>query len=309
LFAVEGVTYSWDDVLAWAAARGALEGLQRSSQEGLARARHAHERGGGVAQEAVSAAATRFRYQRRLLSAEELAAWFSRWGITVAEWGEYLERSILLETPHAEADTAEIDDAALAEAEFVDGVCSGFLELQAHAFAADTALADLTPVEVAGDRATMVERMLDAAALARDSAASEEGIDREIAKRGLDWTRLELDVLELDDEGAAREAALCIRVDGRAIADVAADCGAEVDRLDVYLADLEPWLQAPLLAAQRGELVGPIEEDGIFILLSVTERAPGTPTDLELRRRAEASLVERAVKRATEGRVEWIDDI
>jgi hypothetical protein len=134
-------------------------------------------------------------------------------------------------------------------------------------------------------------------------------VKREIASHGLDWTRLELDVLELADEGAAREAALCVRVDGRAIADVAADCSAPVQHLNVLLADVEPSLQPPVLTAQPGELVGPVEHDGVFALVAIRGRTLPVSTDPELRRRAETALVERAVARAVEGGVEWHDHL
>jgi len=309
LFSVEAMNYTWNDVLAWSDARGTLGPMRRSSHEGAALFRQAAESGQRPGNEAVSAEATAFRYARGLLSAEQLAAWFDRWNLTVTEWGEYLERRLLLELAQSEGSLTDPgllpDESALAEAEYVDAVCSGFLEQEARAFAADMALADLTPIEVAGDQRNMVERALFAATVARREAASQPGVEQEIARRGLDWTRLDLDVLELEDQGAAREAALCIRVDGSNITEVAAASSAQVEHLSVYLGDLDPSLQPSLLAAQPGELVGPIEDEDAFVLFAVHERTPATPSDPELRRRAESALVERAVKRATEGRVRW----
>lgn len=304
LFSVEGMNYTWDDVLAWAEARGTLGSLRDRSRRGSDALRRAHELGIRPSSEAVSAAAASFRYGRGLLSAEQLAAWLSRWELSVAEWGEYLERTLLLDDGDqggVEPDAAE----PASEAEYVDAICSGFLEREALAFASDMALADLTPIEAAGDQRVMVERTLLAAATARRDAASEPGVEREIARHGLDWTRLELAVLELEDPGAAREAAMCIRVDGSDMEEVAAAARASVSRMSVYLGDLEPWLQPSLLAAQPGELVGPVEEDDQFMLLAVHDRRPASPSDPELRRRAETALVERAVRQATEGRVRW----
>ena len=313
LFSVEGVTYCWADVLASASARGSLEQLRSMSRQGLACVRRSEVLEDGLDQETLSAAATSFRYEHGLLSAEELDAWLERWGLTVGEWGEYLERSLLLERWADELDAIEADfsleDAALEQAEFVDAVCSGFLEQEANRFAADAALAGLAESEAAGERATLVERIEAAAAAARAGMASEAEVDREIAKHGLDWTRLELDALELADQEAAREAALCVRVDGRAIADVAADCGAPVRHMSVHLADVESGLQPSVLAAQPGELVGPVERDGAFVLLAIHGRTLPASTDPELRERAETALVERAVKRAMETRVEWHEHV
>ena len=77
----------------------------------------------------------------------------------------------------------------------------------------------------------------------------------------------------------------------------------------MYLGDLAPSLQPSLLAAQPGELVGPIEDEDAFVLFAINGRTPATPSDPELRRRAESALVERAVRRATEGRVRWHEHI
>jgi len=307
LFSVEGINYTWDDVLAWADARGTLGSFCERSRRGFASLRRAEELGSRPASDAVSAAAASFRYGRGLLSAEQLSAWLARWELTVTEWGEYLERTLLLdaEIPAGPGPDTASDDSAAAEAAYVDAVCSGFLEREALTFASDMALADLTPIEAVGDQRVMVERTLHAAAIARRDAASEPGVEREIARHGLDWTRLELAVLELEDPGAAREAAMCIRIDDTDISDVAAAAHAPVSHLSVYLGDLEPWLRPSLLAAQPGELVGPVEEDDQFVLLAVNDRKPASATDPELRRRAASALVERAERRATEGRVRW----
>jgi hypothetical protein len=309
LFAVEGINYTWQDVLAWSEARGTLAALNERSRRGSVSLRRADELGSRPASEAVSAAAASFRYGRGLLSAEQLSGWLARWELTVTEWGEYLERTLLLDDDDTDGAEAAVDVDAVAEAEYVDAVCSGFLEREALAFASDMALADLTPIEAVGDQRIMVERTLVAAAIARRDAASATGVEREIARHGLDWTRLELDVLELEDPGAAREAAMCIRVDGSGIDEVAAAVSAPVNHRSVYLGDLEPWLQPSLLAAQPGELVGPVEEDDQFVLLAVNDRKPASAADPELRRRAETALVERAVRRATEARVRWHETV
>jgi parvulin-like peptidyl-prolyl isomerase len=96
-----------------------------------------------------------------------------------------------------------------------------------------------------------------------------------------------------------------VRVDGRAIADVAAACAAPLRRVRVYLGDAEPALSSALLTAQPGELIGPVSNEDAYVLLAVNDRTPPAPTDPELRRRAETLLVQRAVKRALENKVAW----
>ena len=294
LFTVDGMTYSWGDALAWAAARGTLEELRQTVLRGMAALARAAGRPEAIVTEELSAAAVRFRYQRRLLSAEELDAWLRRWGLTVNEWGGYLERSLLLKQGVGDDDPPP-DGTEIAEAEFVDAVCSGFLEREALGFAADTALANLTPVEAAGDRAVMIERTLGAAALARAGAVSESSLEREIARQGagLDAARARR---ARASRAGGRKGGCALHPSSTVVRwptsprSVRGRCRA----LSVYLGDLEPSLQPSLLAAQPGELVGPVEERDGFVLLAVNEREPAAATDPELRRRAETLLVERA---------------
>src|SRR5262249_58161415 len=113
---------------------------------------------------------------------------------TVAEWGGYLARSLLLERWAGKLDAIEAefggDRHAVEEAGFVDGVCSGLFEREAHALAADAALAG---------QAVGFDLLAEAAAAARAEASSAAAVEREIAARRLDWTRLDVDLLELPD--------------------------------------------------------------------------------------------------------------
>src|SRR5206468_173777 len=118
-----------------------LDQLRRRTGQGLDRVRRSQARAGDDNSEAVAAAATRFRYDRGLLSAEELDEWLERWELTIGEWGDYLERSLLLEQDESDAPAERMEDASAAAATYVDAVCSGFLEREALEFAADAALA------------------------------------------------------------------------------------------------------------------------------------------------------------------------
>jgi hypothetical protein len=298
LFAVDGVAYGWRHVLE----RADLVALRATARRGVACLRRAEALSDEPDDGTVQSAAARFRYGRGLLSADELELWLERWGLTVGEWGGYLVRSLLLErwAGKLEAIEAEFggDGRAVEEAEFVDGVCSGLLEREAHALAADAALAGGSP---------NLQQLVEAAAAARAAAASPAAVEREIAGRRLDWTRLDVDLLELPDRDTAAEAALCVRIDRRELADVAQDCETVAERTSIYLGDSDAGFAASLLAAQPGELVGPLERSGSFVLVAVRERVPPSSSDPELRRRAEALLVDRAVERAVESRVEWFE--
>jgi hypothetical protein len=139
----------------------------------------------------------------------------------------------------------------------------------------------------------------------RAEAATEEAIEREVAGHRLEWLRIEGKMLTLRLEDAAREAALCIRADGRAFADVATACGAEPDQLSVHVTDADAVWAPRLIAAREGEVIGPIPRHGAFSLLLVERKTPPGAADPSVRRRAVERIVERVVQRAMREHVEW----
>jgi hypothetical protein len=132
-------------------------------------------------------------------------------------------------------------------------------------------------------------------------------LEHEIAAHGLDWIRVEAETLELADAEAAREAALCVRVDGRTLADVADECDLPANALVLYLADADPQLRTALVSASPGELVGPVERGDSHILLQLRSKTDPSADDPELGRRAAAVLAARVVDRELRDRVLWHD--
>lgn len=286
LFSVDGHAYSWEDVLDAAEARGDLAALERTTRQGLACLRRLAAEGGSVAPEQLRAAATAFRYEHDLLAAEELEAWLAARGLAIADWNGYLRRALVRELLAGELDRIEaehpVDPAEVEAALPAEAACTGFL-------------------------ARAAARLAEEAALAAGGALEPEHgeIEREIAAHALDWLRIQGTALELSDPDAAREAALCVRVDGRTLEDVAADCGVEARPLDVHLEDAEPALRTALTSAKPGELVGPLAHDGGHLLVAVEAKRDPSADDPELARRAAAVLRERGLARELRTRVVW----
>lgn len=319
LFSVDGAMFSWDDALAAAELRGSTAALKRQTQQGVACTRQLEAGGDLPSDQDVHAAARRFRYERALLSADALEAWLNRWGMISDEWTEYLRRVLSLERcassppspePDAYSTTAEVLDAAV----YVTAVCSGFLRTEADQFACDVALCFAhdtdfsTDAAPASDRRSLIKRVIGSAAAVRSALASDRDVDREIANRGLDWTRIEAESIELDDDDAAREAALSIALDGRSMADVAADCQVEVQVLNTLLEDARPELRILLLPAEPGETVGPVSIDTSFAVLKVNARRRPTAADPDLRERARAAVIARRTAAEVQSRVRWHDE-
>jgi hypothetical protein len=246
------------------------------------------KRADDIPAETLHAAAVAFRHEHNLLAADELEAWLSARGLTVADWSNYLRRALLRERWSHGLEQVErefpIADDEVEAALPAEAACSGFLRRAADRLAVDAALGE------------------DAAHAAPPTRAEVEHV---IASHALDWIRIEAETLELADAEAAREAALCIRVDGRALADVAADSGAAAETLVLYAEDAEPPLRSALVSASPGELVGPVAHEAGHLLLLIREKITPTADDPELERRAAAVLAARLIERELRNRVVW----
>ena len=312
LFTVAGRTYAWEDALLSAELRGELGAVERQTRQGLACLQRLAAEAGAVPSEAIRAAATVFRYDRNLLAGEELEAWLEARGLAVSDWNGYLRRLVLRERWHEELDRIEaefaVGDEEVAAALPAEAVCTGFLRRAAERLAEDAALAEANDgVEESPDRRALIAALAQGAEAVRARVPSRQEVEREVAAHVLDWIRIEAETLELDDAEAAREAALCVRVDGRSLTDVADECGVPATALVVYLGDVDPQLRTALVSATPGELIGPVEHDSGQLLLQLGAKSEPSADDPELQRRAAAVIAARAVDRELRDRVVWHD--
>lgn len=297
---MRGETFTWADVTAAARELGDWQELERATAEGLACLRRLTASGEELDASALAPDEEEFRRARRLLSGEETVAWLQQWGLTLADWRDYLRCTVLAERWAGELDETvarfPAPEAEVAAALWAHAVCSGLLERVAHRLAADSALApDAT------DRTSIA----DAANRARAEAITDEAVEHEVSTHTLEWLRFETSLVELPSEDIAREAALCVRDDRRPLADVAAECGTEARPLTLYLGEIEPHVSALLIGAGEGDLVGPLAWKNGFALLLVEAKVAATASDPEVRRKAEQRIVEHVDQRATAAEVTW----
>jgi hypothetical protein len=308
VFSVGGETFTWRDVISAALAYGALGEVEEATREGLAAERRLAASGEEVEQSDLVEATTRFRYDWNLLAGDQLTEWLQRWEITPSEWREYVRRTLLRKRWAGElAETVRrfpVEEGELVEPLWAEAVCSGFLVRFAERLAVDVALAAESGVQTDGGGESP-ERFRAAAAQARDDLLTGAAIDHEVSLHGLEWLRVEGDALDVPNEDTAREAALCIRMDGRTLVDVAEDCGVTPRRLRVYVADVDAELSPRLAAARVGELVGPVARDDGFSLFFIDAKTAPSAEDPETRRRAEERVVARAAQRAVAEYVNW----
>lgn len=273
VFTVGGRTFRWSDVVErvdWDAVRAAA-----------ARPR------GDAPGAALGEAEARFRYERNLVAGEEMEAWLRAWNVSVREWREYLRRELAAAGPGSAP--------AGADAVWAEAVCSGELERAARELAAAAAAAEATGES---DLARAHERLVA-------DAIAPAALDALLRARRADWIRVDCRTLVLPSEPAAKEAALCVRDDGMALAEVAAHAGVEMREHSLYLEDATDDLGKTLLSARTGELVGPLPLANRHVLVLVDDKVDPTLDDPEILRRAQEAARRRVTEREVLNRVTW----
>jgi hypothetical protein len=316
VFSIGGVTYVAADLVRAARRWGDWAKLEDEVRQGLACATRADETHDDVDDEALEAAAREFRYERDLISGQEMEAWLARWSIDADDWMEYLRRCLLRERWAAVLAPVlaeyPVDPEDVEVALHVEAVCSGFVARIARRLAGRTAaaarardegwLAEAPPHD-ASDRGLehvdagfrrFCERVVTPAALTA-----------QVAAHRLEWIRADCRCLVLPTIESAKEAALCVRADGMALDEVARNAGVEVLASRGFLDEYDAALLDALVAARPGELLGPTASGDRFLLVLVRDKVLPAPDDPAVRRRAEERLLDVALAREVHDRVEW----
>ena len=337
-FVVGGVRFQAVDCALAAMLRGDWSKFERQLAEGLAGAAHAVAHRSGPAPEAIEAAGTAFRYDRDLISAEEMNAWLERSEISVDEWTGYLRRDLLRQTLRDSIDDVidrhqptarHLIDTAVAE-----GVCSRSFDAFEAAFAGRAALvgdvrAHVAPPDEAtpsgGAAAQLVHTyphwlsMLPAAdTLARAQrvvaieAAYDAAVERLFSQTPLtevvhshrmEWRLIEIDTVTFATESAGREAVLCMTDEGLSLHDVASLSGGTVERRLHFADEFDADMSDGLLSVDVGGLVGPTAGAGGFEVTRVVRCTPPSAEDPRVAERARHVVTEAAIRVAVRERV------
>lgn len=342
VFSVNGAEYRWEDVVLAAELSGDWARLRERACEGIACLRRWDDEQDALEEAEIESAANEFRYQRDLVSAEEMEQWLARWGLTAESWMDYVCASLLRQKWSDEV--AELDSARSSSDEVEDriqteAVCSGELRRLAETLASRAAIAARVAEEEPAKpgfpqgTAPILEQFpvglrqeafllgipLDARRSKVESLARLELSFRRFCERALtpevvkaqiragqtDWTRLDCQCVSFPDEEAAREAALCVREDGRTLDEVARVANREVRREEVYIEETEPHSRDLFLGARKGDLLGPVNSGEEFRLYLVLGKVLPSEGDEGIVSRARATVVRRLVEQEKNDRVKW----
>lgn len=320
-------TFDWRDVILCAHLAGRWEPALDVIAEGLAGLSAADE--DADLEEAVDSAAAEFRYERELITAEETEAWLAARGATVADWLASVRRGVLLERLDGLAERRQafppsrkaVERAVIVDlrctalgqelAEFCASQVAGALaaglssDSDPPADPADSLPAGLDP-EHAAARRPFFESVRHAVGRYRDSILRDDTLRRAIQGHQVEWVRMECRTVTFADEPQAREAALCLREDGEDLATVAAEAGLEPEAAGFFIEELTSELQPLFLSAKPGDVVGPVASDQGQALYQVVGKTLPAASDPEVRARATAWVLERALAGETARHIEWL---
>jgi hypothetical protein len=340
IFSLGEREFIWEHVVLAAYLWAEIPALERRIAHGLAAQNRLADAGEPVLDDDVEVASTRWRYERDLISADDLESWLSARELGLEEWLAYIRRSESAARSAARGSKrhAPAPDE-IGAVMFAEAMCSGTVGALTERLAGRTAIFGRVTSEGRRSRApagaklrTALERVprtvkqrglfgmsaadsVQAAEMiaAMDvvferfvkTLAAQKTLVREIESHALEWTRIGCRTLTFGSQAPAREAALLIREDGMPIAKAASVAKAKVVVDDVVLEDVGGPFKGRLLAAQPGDLVGPVEVEEGFAVTLVTERVPPSVDDREIRERARDRVERRTVGAEIEKRIRW----
>lgn len=306
-FVIDDEPVTWERVVADARRTGIWATTETTAREGLACLVADRAAGTAPSRAAVRDAVAQWRTRRRLTAAEDMEAWLARWGLDVRAFLDHVRRTLARDA-HQE-DAAELardhpvkDEQDLEKRIWTTAVCSGAMEDAARRLA-----------ERLAARARMVEEGraeddedLDAVwARFREMTLTPTALQDVVQARRLDWLRVTGDVLVFDARDAAREARLCLLDDGATPEELAAEHRIERHHQTWFLCDVPEADRSEVIAARRGDVLGPLERDDSWTVMAVTGRTVASLEDTAVRTRAEQEVIARAVSREVDDRVVW----
>ena len=316
ILSVGGVTYLGSDLVRAARRWSDWAKLEDQLRQGLACVARADDTGDDVGDEELQAAASEFRYERDLISGQEMEVWLAHWALDADDWMEFLRRGLLRERWATELVTTaarySVEPEDVEEALPAEAICSGFLTRTAWKLAARAAAAARAREEgwlgeeaLQSDADVALERIDAGFRQFCERIVTEAALAAQLASHRLDWIRAGCHCLSLPTMESANEAVLCVREDGMELDEVARSAGVSVEAASDFLENWEPALRDSLLAARAGALLGPIASGDGFLLVLVREKVLPSLEDPAVRRKAQERLLDAVLAREINNRVAW----
>jgi hypothetical protein len=336
-----------DHVLLAADFRGEILPLWRAWQRTLPAVQLGLSRGQDPNENALQERIDEFRYRRSLTAAEECEDWLAQRGLTPTDLRDYFVRTYWARSLSEEAHKCELlapDSSELLSSFRKDLLLSEDFDRMARRLAwrvaaSAEACGDLTipsaPVRSAtpaealqpvslewapacgaasvfkpDPRWTAELEVLEAAYEEQSvSVLTTENRRRMAGSLRLSLLRVDLELLDLESEGAAREALLCVRDDGLTLSQVAPAAGSEVRKLSALLEDLpEKWRQ-PVLSATFGKVVGPLVAERRYSVCRVESKREPQLERSDVQERVDKALLRQHFLELEGRHIRWRIDL
>lgn len=337
--AVKDQEYTARDAIEAALFRGDLGPVWTSFLHRVAAEKHADDNETDLSDDAIDAAAERFRYNHDLITAEETEQWLAGRGLNLDDFGSYFARQVSAETL-GESVAAKTVEYRAADEEtrrlfLVELILSDQLEKMTTALtwrlAAVAAASESDAEAIAAERklfltrtgltesdlpewlaslrrdSTWLDKMLRMESEFRrriDALLTPQARQREMSQLRLPLTRFESEVIELESKDAAQEALFCVKHDGMSMEEVAMEGRYPYKVISFLQEDIPQELQQKFLSVSPGDLLDPVARGDGFELYRVTSKKEPQGDDSTVQERIDHLLLARHFADLTSRHVE-----
>ena len=337
--AVKDREYTARDTIEAALFRGDLVPVWTSFLHRVAAEKHADDNEIDLDEDAIDAAAERFRYNHDLITAEETEQWLAGRGLDLDDFGSYFARQVAAELlgDSVPAETVEYRTAndETRQLFLLELILYDQLEKMTNALAwrlaALAAAAESDADAIAAERKLFLARtgLTEPglpewlASLRRDSNWLDQMLrmesefrrrvdalltpqtrQREMNQLRLPLTRFEAEVIELESKDAAQEALFCVKHDGMSMEEVAMEGRYPYKVISFLQEDIPQELQQKFLSVSPGEVLDPVSRGDGFELYRVTSKKEPQGDDSAVQERIDHLLLSRHFADLTSRHVE-----
>lgn len=336
VFTCGDISYTDRDVINAAFFRGELDSIWKE----LLRCVECENQSGDAEMDdaTIDSAVEKFRYDHDLITAEEVEQWLQARVLTMDDFGEYFARHYWGDNLQGKVAPGAIDYVsapeemrALLRAELI---FSGEFDRMATrlSWRAAGSREVKEDVDLAGEKKEFLVRAgIDEGALPNwlDGLGRDEGWlnemlrleaihtriraelltppnrQRELSSLRLPLTRLDVEMLEVESKDAAREASLCVTVDGLSIEEVAKEGRYPFRQTQLLVEDIEPDLQQKFLSVPAGSVLEPIARGDGFQLCRIVKKVEPNADDPVVRERVDKRLLDLHFAKLVSSHIQW----
>ena len=337
--------FTVEDVLAAGWFLGELESPWRELLKASACEERATELELEAEEETLTSISEEFRYERELLTVEEIERWLVARDLTEDDFNAYLVRRYWRENPPEDAEDDATEEGSYLEASpelrellRAELLLSGKFDRLARAVSwrlvlSNEGLAGTNAEALEAERARFFERTgLNEASLSEalkklgrepewleeclqmevryrqvcDALLTDEARARTLAAQRLLLTRVKIEMLTLRSRDAAQEAVLCLREKLLSKEELAKECRASWEPQEFFLGDCEPEVQHEFISAVPGEVLAPKPYEEGFVVSRIEAKTEPDLTDAQIRARIDKRLLMAHFSELTSKSIRWV---